>query len=220
MSDSGMTATSRLYLFSSAIERDAAFPDGIPGALLCGLTGVGLIDAAVETARLCALHRPDEVVFLGTCGAHRESGLAIGDIVIASEVAIGSGDVARGWMRLPSLLVARLGTDAGLNARLRDRYADAGIEARRATVSCTLGVTETDELAGSLNRYDRSDVENLEAFSVLRAAGAIPAAVVLGVTNIVGAGGGADWRANYRRMMSRVAGALTGDRIDGPSLES
>jgi nucleoside phosphorylase len=195
----------RLYLCSSAIERDAAFPDGVPEGVLCEITGVGLIDAAIGTARHCERHRPSEVIFLGTCGAHRASGVGVGDIVVASEVAIGSGDVVAGTMRLPSLLVARLAADPGLSGELLETFVGSGSSARMATVSCTLGITESDALADALRAHDLSDVENLEAFPVLRAAGDIPTAVILGVTNIVGEGGGAGWRANFRGMMRRVA---------------
>lgn len=201
----------RLYLCSSAIERDAAFPEGVPEGVLCEITGVGLIDAAIETARHCDRHRPSAIVFLGTCGAHRESRVAIGDIVVASEIAIGSGDVAGGAMRLPSLLVARLATDPALSAELLEALAESGSGARMATVSCTLGITESDALAATLHAHDRSDVENLEAFSVLRAAVGVPAAVILGVTNIVGEGGGEGWRANFREMMRRVARVASGN---------
>ena len=135
----------RLYLCSSAIERDAAFPDGIPDGVLCEITGVGLIDAAIETARHIDRHRPSEVVYLGTCGAHRASGIAIGDIVVASEIAIGSGDVAAGMMRLPSLLVARLATDPRLSGELLGALAESGSPHVPAAVGDVVG--EWDDAA-------------------------------------------------------------------------
>jgi adenosylhomocysteine nucleosidase len=194
-----------LLLFSSDLERDAAFPGGLPGDLLTGITGVGLIEAAIGTARLLDRHHPPSVIFLGTCGAHRESGIAIGEIVVASEVTIGSGDVARGSMRIPTLMAARLAADASLSDMILDAARRRGGAARKGTVSCTLGITEDDELARSLNASGSGEVENLEAFSVVRACEDIPVAVVLGVTNIVGSGGGRDWAANYRAMMRAVA---------------
>jgi nucleoside phosphorylase len=198
--------TDVLVLFSSDLERNAAYSEGIPDGIITGTTGVGLIEAAVGTTRLVIEHQPEAIIFAGTCGAHRESGFAIEDIVVASEVRLGSGDVTQGAMRFPTLLQANLTCDEELSKIVVSRSYSTGWEGavRRGTVSCTLGITETDELAAKLFMHDRSDCENLEAFSVLRAAGPIPAAVVLGVTNIVGAGGGNDWKANYRKMMLMV----------------
>jgi nucleoside phosphorylase len=198
--------TDVLVLFSSDLERDAAFPEGIPDGLITGITGVGLIDAAVGTTRLVIEHHPEAVIFAGTCGAHSKGGFAIEDVVIATEVRLGSGDVAQGAMRIPTLLPSNLTCDEELSKMVLSSAYSRGWEraVRRGTVSCTFGITETDELAASLFAHDRSDCENLEAFSVLRAAGSIPIAVVLGVTNMVGAGGGRDWNANYRKMMVAV----------------
>lgn len=196
-----------LHLFSSDIELNAAFPDGVPDGLRVGITGVGLVDAALGASRAIAKHRPDAVVFLGTCGAHRGSGLVTGDLVVATGASLGSGDVASGRMRLPGILCSRLQTDEVLSRRFTDVAVDTGIAPRSAWVSCTLGITENDELARALRDHDGSETENLEIFPVLRAAGDIPTAALLGVTNIVGAGGGADWAANYRSMMLML-GAL------------
>ncbi len=203
-----MTFSRPLYLFSSDLELNAAFPGGVPDGLLAGITGVGLVDAGLGSARAIAAHAPDAVVFLGTCGAHRGSGLEIGDIAVASAVTLGSGDVAHGWMRLPQIMCARLQTDEVLSLGFTDVARAAGLRAERAAVSCTLGITETDELAATLRMWDGSQAENLEVFPVLRAAGAIPATALLGVTNIVGAGGGAGWAANYRPMMLALGGLI------------
>jgi nucleoside phosphorylase len=200
-----------LYLFSSPLERDAAFPEGLPhwlpdGALV-DVSGVGPIDAAIGAARAVAAHRPDAVVYLGTCGAHRGAEIAIGDVVVASTIRLGSGDVARGEMRIPSILPKSVECDTALGSALAARLA-LPRTAPVARVSCTLGVTENDALARLLAEHDGSEVENLEAFSVAHAAAPVPAAVLLGVTNIVGAGGGSDWLANYRAMMSILANAV------------
>jgi nucleoside phosphorylase len=198
--------TDVLVLFSSELERNVAYPGGIPDGVVTGITGVGLIDAAIRTTRLIIEHQPQALIFAGTCGAHRESGLAIEDIVVASEVRLGSGDVSQGAMRFPTLLPSNLQCDEELSELVISRSVSINWNGpgRRGTLSCTLGITETDELAAKLFVHDGSDCENLEAFSVLRAAGSIPVAVVLGVTNIVGAGGGSDWMANYRKMMFMV----------------
>jgi nucleoside phosphorylase len=191
-----------LFLVSSDIERDAAFATGAPDDVLIGVTGVGPIDAAIGTVRAIEMYAPDAVVFLGTCGAHRESGLAIGDIVRATTIRLGSGDIARGEMRIPTLLPSELTCDGALALAVVEPLEVPVAEAR---VSCTLGVTESDELARTLAAFDGSQVENLEAFAVAHAARPLPVAVILGVTNFVGAGGGRDWLANYRALMARLS---------------
>lgn len=194
----------RLWLFSSNIERDAAFPDGLPTGLQTGITGVGLVDAGVMTVELIRQFEPSQVVFLGTCGAYPGSDLAVGDIVAVESVRLGSGDTARGEMRIPKLLPAALNSSGELTQSVV--AASAGLTIRAGTALCTLGVTENDPLAETLGAL--ADVENLEVFSVFRACGLLPTAAILGVTNIVGEGGGKDWAANYGSTMSMLAAGL------------
>ena len=189
----------RLRLFSSELERDVAFPDGVPDDPLIGVSGVGPVEAGIGTAGLIARYRPTAIVFIGTCGAYPESGLQIGEMIAASTVTLGSGDVVRREMRLPGLLPSVVECDADLSREI------AG-DLKPGRVVCTLGVTENDALARSLGEL--GEVENLELFSVLRAAGAIPTAGILGVTNIVGTNGGKEWRENYRHMMQTLVNYL------------
>lgn len=184
----------RLWLFSSNIERDAAFPDGLPSGLQIGVTGVGLVDAGIATVELVRQFEPAEIVYVGTCGAYPGSGLNVGDVVAGGAVQLGSGDTTRNEMRIPKLLPSELKCSSELTARLAQEA-----EFRKVRVVCTLGITEHDPLAETLSGL--GDVENLELFSVLRAAGGVPVAGILGVTNRVGAGGGKDWLANYKRLM-------------------
>lgn len=207
---SSIAPLSSLLLFSCDLERDAAFPDGIPTNIHSAIAGVGIIDAALGTARIIEQERPERIIFIGTCGAHRESGLAIGDVVIASETMLATGDVAHGWMRLPSLLKSALRTDATLMEELIAHAADRSETLIPARVSCTLGITEEDMLASKLNDFGFGAVENMEAFGVLRAAGDIPTGIVLGITNLVGAGGGRDWLANHKDLMRKAAGLVAG----------
>ncbi len=212
-----------LLLFSSRLERDAAFPEGVPAGLPHAIAGIGLVDAALGTARAVAEASPDAILFLGTCGAHRGAEIAVGDIILADDVRIGSGDVASGRMRIPSLLKSTLRADDLLAEAVIEAASEQGFTPlpRRASVSCTLGITENDDLAERLRAYDGSETENLEAFSLLAAAGGIPTAILLGVTNIVGAEGGRGWVANYGRMMRRVGSlALLAPRSRRPGAPS
>lgn len=192
-----------MILLSSDLERDAVGPDVIPASVPTAITGVGLVDAGIGTARVLSVERPASLLFLGTCGAHVGAGLAVGDIVIATSVALGSGDVASGAMRVPTLMPAVVYPETSFIARVHEAAAALGVVLHPARVSCTLGITENELLAAALARD--ADVENLEAYAVLRAAAGLPAAVLLGVTNIVGPGGGAGWSANYRALMRAVA---------------
>ena len=199
-----------LFLFSSDIERDAAFPEGAPREVRTDIAGVGLVDAAIGATRAIASASPDAIVYLGTCGAHRDARIGVGDIAAATTLRLGSGDVARGDMRIPTLLASELECDRTLTADIVERSSIERARIVPATVSCTVGITETDELAAALCAHDGSHVENLEAFSIARAAGAIPVAVLLAVTNIVGAGGGRDWRKNYQHAMLDLARGVCG----------
>ena len=187
-----------LWLFSSSLERDAAFPQGVPGGLLTDTTGVGLVEAGIGSARAIDRHAPDGVIYVGTCGAFRHGGAAVGALAIPETVIILSGDAVRGEMRLPTLLSAREEADRALIERLRTAAGEVGYEG--GTLACTFGITEESRLADLLEDASAARFENLEAFSVLRASGPIPCAVLLGITNIVGPGGG-----------SGVAGALPRD---------
>ena len=188
----------RLWLFSSNIERDAAFPNGIPQGIRIGVTGVGLVDAGIATVDYVRQAEPTEIVFFGTCGAYPGSGLNIGDLVAGGTVRLGSGDTERKEMRVPKLLPSELKCSPEVSQRL---VSDTSYVSN-VRVVCTMGITENDALAETLSSL--GDVENLELFAVLRAAGRVPVAGLLGVTNRVGAGGGKDWLANYKTLMAKI----------------
>jgi hypothetical protein len=114
-------------------------------------------------------------------------------------------------MRLPTLLASGLQADGVLMQKLIDKASSSGVSMAPVRVSTTLGITEDAELATELNDFGFGAVENMEAFAVLRAAGLTPAAVVLGVTNIVGPSGGRDWAANYKMMMRKAVESVLGN---------
>lgn len=197
-----------LLLFSSDIERDAAFPAGLPAGVRGMSAGVGLVDAAAGTSRIVSgwERAPDSVLFLGTCGAYRGSSLKIGDIAVVTGACLGSGDTATGAMRFPGLLPSVISTNAAMADDLLLAAEREGAGAVAVRAACTLGITENDELAATLASETGAGVENLEVFSVIRSVETtgVPVGALLGVTNIVGAGGGRDWAANYKAMMRRV----------------
>lgn len=196
---------SRLLLFSSGLERDAAFPNGVPGSLWSDVAGVGLADAAAGTSRIVARHTPSSILFVGTCGAYPASGFQIGQLVLARAVRLGAGDVAAGAMRIPGLMPQPIFTDADLTDQLRRQLSTPPADAE---VICTLGITESESLARQLESGVPHRVENLEAYPVLRAANGIPTAILLGITNIVGPNGGREWKENFRTVMQAAVHAI------------
>jgi futalosine hydrolase len=169
---------------------------GISGEIV----GVGLVEAALGAAHvlgtLCRPSCPPCVLLLGSCGAYPGSGLAIGDIVSARACVLACAATAEGRAGLPEPIPRRVEV-LGLP------------DHRTAVVATTVGITTDDALAAALAREAGADVENLEAFSVARACAraSVPFAALLGVTNLVGAGGREQWRANRTEVAERVCGA-------------
>ncbi len=201
----------RLILFAAAMERDAAAPwlqSSDDASVAVALCGVGIIDAAIGTARLVDQHRPDSVVFLGTCGAYPGSGLEIGELVVTRRAHLVTGDLLSKTMRLPELIPSSVEVDRDVVEEYSALLGRSGTVPHLCDVATTPGLTTDDNLAALIVEVGPCKVENLEAYSVLRAAVGVPTAVILGVTNIVGPSGGVDWRSNYPEMMKRLALAL------------
>jgi nucleoside phosphorylase len=171
----------------------AAFPPELAGlsaapppGWIAATTGVGAIVAAVETTRLLAAHRPERVLFVGTCGAY-DGRLAIGDAVSAAEAIAVSQDETAGRAYRPE------------------------IERRRWAASWTLplpahavavppAITSTPEGARALGAVAAAEhLELTGVFAACHAAG-VPVAAALAVANRVGPDANAEWRANHARV--------------------
>lgn len=171
----------------------------VHGSLETFSVGIGLVDAAIGTARGLGRHEPAHVVLLGTCGAAPTSGLALGDVIVGTSVRLVEPAVVEGRAAMP------FGGDAITLASSIGGAALAG--ARAATIANTLGVTTDDALANALAAH--ADVEHLEAYGVARACqlANVPCTVVLGIANVVGAKGREQWRANHVEASARAADA-------------
>ncbi len=158
--------------------------------------GIGLVDAAIGLTRCTERHRPDAVVFIGTCGSFK--GHAVGDVLLAS--SIGLVDHA--------ITIAEAVKLSPLAIELEPAPLDEALALPRVSVANTIGVTVNDDLATRLAKT--YDVEHLEAFAVARAAqlAKVPCSIVLGVANAVGKDGSADWKKNYERVSAIVAERL------------
>ncbi len=155
--------------------------------------GIGLVAAAHGATRALAERRPDVVILVGTCGAYAESGLAIGDVVVASRVVLASAAAARGdGALLPSMTLA-FEPDASVFEAL------VALGGKPAAVATTLALTTTDSLAVDLQRCLGPDVEHLEAYAVAHVCAAlgVPFAAVFAVANDVGPRGRDQWRAHH-----------------------
>lgn len=160
--------------------------------------GIGLVDAAMGMTRCISRHAPTHVVLLGTCGAAPGSGLAIGDVISASEVRLADPAVVEGRAAMPYP-----SGPLPLDRELCDALCRSG--ARPSRVVNPLGITTDDALATKLAPL--AEVEHLEAYGVARACqvAGIPCAIVLGVANIVGARGREQWRANHVAASAQAA---------------
>lgn len=154
--------------------------------------GVGLVDAAIGMTRCIARHAPDRVLLLGTCGAFPSRGLSIGDVVAGKSAHLACEPGAE----LPPPLRAHEDLDPTLHAAL------VAARAKSVQMTNTVGITVTDVAPPS----DR-DVEHLEAFAVARACSVhrVPCGVALGVANMVGSTGRAEWRQHHVEASKRAA---------------
>ena len=161
-------------------------------AIRARAVGVGLCDAAVGAACALAEATPRAVVLVGTCGAYRSSGIALGAVAVAASLFLTCPSVAEGRAAVPGAVVTSLSTDGGLCSALAARGA------RAASVATTLAITTDDALAQLVCSTTGCEVEHLEAFAVARvcAARGVRFAAALGVANLVGSMARQQWRAH------------------------
>jgi purine-nucleoside phosphorylase len=148
--------------------------------------GVGLVEAGIGAARAIAEVKPRVVFFVGTAGAYGKEP-ALGTAIAAAAVKLVSTAAVRKDGYLPAVLPASATTDAGLRRQMKLPAAD---------VACPLAITSSRALARRIAAASGCAVENLEAFAVARAAGTLPFAAILGVSNAVGPAAHAQWRAH------------------------
>jgi len=169
---------------------DAAAPPG----WVTGLTGVGAVTAAVETARLLSHHRPGRVLFVGTCGAY-DSRLAVGDLLSSAEAIAVSLDEREGRAYRPVVERTRWPATWALP-----------FPAHAVAVPPAITCTEP----GARALAGLAAVEHLEltgVFAACHAAG-VPVAAALAVANRVGPDASAGWKANHARVSRALVDGL------------
>lgn len=169
---------------------DAAPPPGWRAAT----TGVGAVTAGVTTARLLAEHRPERVLFVGTCGAYDDR-LRVGDLVAAGEAVATSAEELAGRAYRPEIERARW-------------PATWTLPLPACAVAVPPAITRSDDAARALAAV--APAEHLEltgVFAACHAAG-VPVAAALGVANRVGPAAHAEWRAHHERVSRALVEAL------------
>ncbi len=165
-----------------------------PPGWIVATTGVGAVQAAIETARLLALHRPGRVLFVGTCGAY-DGRLRVGDVLAASEAISASLDEREGRAYRPAIERTRWPATWALPL---DAWA----------VAVPPAITRTADGARVLSEI--AAAEHLELTGVFAAchAAEVPVAAALGVANRVGPDAHAEWRASHEGVSRAVVAAL------------
>jgi purine-nucleoside phosphorylase len=172
--------------------------------------GVGLVEAAEGTARALAKLRPRALILVGTAGRYPGNDApGVGQVAIVGRSILACGDAEAGRAYWPAPLPRT--TEPTQKARLAGALARSS-GAPIVDVACPLAITRATSLARSLGRSTGAQLENLEAFAVLRAAAAagVPCAAVLGVTNVVGPAAHAEWRRHAASAAAAACGAVRG----------
>jgi nucleoside phosphorylase len=186
-------------------ERLAVAPPGIE--LVLAILGVGLVEASIAMTQRVVHEQPTAALLLGTCGAFGVTH-PVGSVVSGARVRLVDASVVDGTAALPGPMPA----DAVFDPGLHDALISAG--ARSVQIANTVGITTDDALAARLGDSRSGegegcgpDVEHLEAFAFARACAVarIPCAAALGVANVVGAKGRAEWLAGHERASDAAA---------------
>ncbi len=168
------------------------------------IAGIGLPAASVGSAEHIAELEPRLVVLVGTCGAYRGAGLSIGEVVVARHLRLVDPAALAGAAQFPEPMQITAEPYAPLTA------AFTALGARPCLVATTLAITVDDAAATRITQAAGAEVEHLEAQGVAMACASrrVPFGAVLGVANLVGAGGRAEWLANHR-----LAETSAGERV-------
>ena len=178
----------------------AAFREALPEAHARAV-GIGAIDAALGTARVIDELRPDLVIAIGTAGAFLAED--VGSVIIGSEVVLVDVAAVLGKTAVPDVVLSRV--------KLTDAF---GARAALRVIANTLGVTTDDVAARAICDSTGAGVEHMEAFAIARACEMRGArcGVVLGISNVVGSSGRAEWLKNHVAASAR-AGRFVADEV-------
>jgi futalosine hydrolase len=157
--------------------------------------GVGKSAAAVALCRALAAHQPRRVIAVGVCGAHRDSGLGIGDAALVGRERFADEGVATpgGFLDLAAIGLADdapLVADAAWTAAAAQRLGVAVVDGQ--TVSTCAG---TDALAAERRARWGPGIETMEGAAIAMAchSHSVPWAQLRVVSNFTGDRDRAQW---------------------------
>jgi nucleoside phosphorylase len=163
--------------------------------------GVGMCEASARTALLVAAEGPSAIVLVGTCGVYPGAAFLLDSAIVAERFHLADAGHASERAAFPGPMQVELAPDDALTSGLATGNA-------RGPVATTLAITTEDALASDLAARSRCSFEHLEVFGVAQACAVTKTrfAAVLGIANVVGSNGRAEWRAHHE---AASAAALT-----------
>lgn len=177
---------------------NTALPQRSRRGLRTAVVGVGLVEAAHNTARLIALGRPSGILLIGTAGSYpaHERAFPTGTAAVVEETVLLPTLGPSKHTYLPAIVPSR--------AKATPKLVEMLCRLTRlpaARVACPLAITAGSRAATAAAKVSGCALENLEAFAVARAAAAadLPFVAILGIANKVGPQGHREWMSNARR---------------------
>jgi nucleoside phosphorylase len=171
------------------------------------LVGVGMPIAAAGTARGILAVQPRAVVMVGTCGVYPNlPQYRPSDIVIATRAVLFDHAAIARKAAFPEPMQTSIECHGVMSQALQPCHPRAFL----APIASPLAHTVDDGLAAMVQPALSCDGENLEIFAIASAcaAASVPFVAALGVTNIVGSTGRADWSQFQRDAVSAAAGTV------------
>ena len=170
-----------------------------PAGWSVGVTGVGALTAAVETARLVAAHRPARVLFVGTCGALGDR-LHSGDLLCVAEALATSVEERTGRAYRPE----------GERVRWPATWP---LPFPAHVVAVPPAITLGEEGARALAAVAAAEHLELTGVFAACAEAGVPAAAALAVANRAGAQAHAEWKARHAEVSRALVAALRDDGV-------
>jgi nucleoside phosphorylase len=167
--------------------------------ITCRTVGVGAVEAGIGAARAIAETQPTQVLFIGTAGSYAgaKPTLPIGAVALPETLVLASTAALRGDGYPPAPMPLHALASPALRALLQK--AGAGATTTCAVAASPLAITRTAALARRISNATGAAVENLEVFSVARAAtrAEVAMAALLGISNRVGPRAHTEWRRHH-----------------------
>lgn len=160
--------------------------------------GVGLVSASSRISSILEYLSVSQILFTGTCGVLTPSPISIGDIVRARGIYSGDVEAFDGKNYAPDVMPTSV---------IPARFMTPKSPLQDCDVFSPLAITHSESGASILRqRFPAGVTENLECFAVAwnAAQRGIPFEAIMGVTNIIGSTGHAEWLTHHERVSTAV----------------